>query len=85
MGRQNHGGADHIFCTPILGAALIGHYFGPALGITVYWPIPCLWTVRAALGTRGWYLSMEGQYMGGSSNYHSPEALGLIILALGVW
>ncbi len=84
MGCQTHGGADHIFCTPILGAALFGHYFERALGITVYWPIACLWTVRAAQGTRGWYLSMEGQYMGGSSNYRSLEALGLIILVLGV-
>lgn len=64
-------GADLILYTPLLGIGLAGHYvaapwtdlvLGAALGITVYWPIVCLWTVRAARGTPGWYLPKEYQY-----------------------
>ncbi len=64
-------GADLIFYTPLLGIGLIGHYFvapwtdlvlGAALGITVYWPIVCLWTVSAARGSVGWELPKEWQY-----------------------
>lgn len=64
-------GADLLFYTPILCIGLIGHYnsapwgnliLGAALGITVYWPIVCLWTVRAARGTAGWNLPKELQY-----------------------
>ncbi len=64
-------GADLIFYTPLLGIGLIGHYLdaswtdlilGAALGVTVYWPIVCLWAVRSARGTSGWNLPKEWQY-----------------------
>lgn len=63
--------ADLVFYTPILGLGLVGHILGldwtplvlgAALGITVYWPIVSLVTVRAARGTPGWSLPDEGQY-----------------------
>lgn len=64
-------GADLIFYTPLLGIGLVGHYLdapwtdlilGAALGVTVYWPIVCLWTVRVARGSSGWSLPSERQY-----------------------
>jgi hypothetical protein len=62
---------DLVFYTPLLGAGLVGHLFGwfwggpllaAALGITVYWPIVCLATVRAARGAPGWSLPKEASY-----------------------
>ena len=63
--------ADLVFYTPLLGLGLIGHWtgtgwagivLGAALGITVYWPVTCLATVRAAHGAPGWTLPKERQY-----------------------
>jgi hypothetical protein len=63
-------GADLIYA-PLLALGLAGHIFGApwsdpilgaALGITVYWPIVCLWAVRAARGAPGWHLPKEAQY-----------------------
>lgn len=63
--------ADLVFYTPILGLGLVGHslgsdwaplVLGAALGITVYWPIVSLATVRAARNAPGWSLPKEGQY-----------------------
>lgn len=68
---KGYAGADLIFYTPILGLGLLGQIAGTrwadavlaaALGVTVYWPIACLWTVRAARGASGWHLSKEAQY-----------------------
>lgn len=64
-------GADLVFYTPLLGIGLIGHavqadwgivVLAAALGITVYWPIVCLWAVRAARGAAGWTLPNERSY-----------------------
>lgn len=63
-------GADLVYA-PLLALGLAGHLwdaawsgpiFGAALGITVYWPIVCLWAVRAARGAAGWDLPKEAQY-----------------------
>ena len=63
--------ADLVFYTPILGLGLIGHalgsdwaplVLGAALGITAYWPIVCLATVRAARNAHRWSMPKEGQY-----------------------
>ncbi len=63
-------GADLIY-TPLLAAGLAGHAAGAgwavvvlaaALGITVYWPVVCLWAVVAARGAPGWHLPKEQQY-----------------------
>lgn len=63
-------GAD-LFYAPLLAAGLLGHLFatswsgvilGAALGITAYWPIVCLWSVRAARSAPGWDLPKERQY-----------------------
>ncbi len=63
--------ADLVFYTPILGLGLIGHFLGlswvpivlgAALGITVYWPIVSLGTVKAARNAEGWSLPKEQQY-----------------------
>jgi len=60
-----------LIYTPLLGLGLVGHLLGAAwspvilgaaLGITVYWPVVCLWTVRSARGAPGWSLPKEGQY-----------------------
>ena len=68
---KGYAGADLIFYTPLLGFALVGHFLGSswadvalggALGVTVYWPIACLWTVKAAQGAAGWELPKEEQY-----------------------
>jgi len=62
---------DLIFYTPLLGLGLIGHWvgsgwaaavLGAAMGITVYWPIVCLATVRAARAAPDWHLPKEYQY-----------------------
>lgn len=62
---------DLVFYTPVLALGLIGHWIGSgwgtpvlgaALGITVYWPIVCLITVRTARQAPGWYLANEYQY-----------------------
>ncbi|WP_170482489.1 hypothetical protein [Ruegeria arenilitoris] len=66
-----YAGADLVFYAPLLGLGLVAHamaaswaaaVLGAALGITVYWPVACLWTVRAARGTEGWDLPKEEQY-----------------------
>ena len=63
--------ADLVFYTPLLGLGLLGHYLGSswallvlgaALGITVYWPIVSLATVKKARAAKGWHLSKERQY-----------------------
>ncbi|MCP5038213.1 MAG: hypothetical protein GY945_11515 [Rhodobacteraceae bacterium] len=63
--------ADLVFYAPILGLGLVGHalgsgwaplVLGAALGITAYWPIVSLATVRAARNAPGWSLPKEGQY-----------------------
>ncbi len=63
-------GAD-LFYAPLLAAGLFGHLLatswsavilGAALGITIYWPIVCLWSVREARGAPGWDLPKERQY-----------------------
>jgi len=63
--------ADLVFYTPVLGIGLAGHalgtgwyvlVLGAALGITVYWPVVSLATVRAARNAPGWSLPKEGQY-----------------------
>ena len=68
---KGYAGADLIFYTPLLGIGLVGHLqraawveliLGAALGITVYWPLACLWTIRAARGASGWQLPKEHQY-----------------------
>lgn len=64
-------GADLVFYTPLFGIGLAGHFIaapwtdlilGAALGITIYWPVVCLWTVRTARGAPGWVLPKEAQY-----------------------
>lgn len=88
---KGYAGADLIFYTPILGLGLFGHYLGTswslvvlsaALGVTVYWPIACLWTVRAARGAEGWDLPKEEQYWVVLPMIAGWGALGLILLLL---
>lgn len=64
-------GADLVFYTPLLGLGLVGHAvaadwgriaLAAALGITVYWPIVCLWTVHVAGGVPDWDVPNERQY-----------------------
>ena len=64
-------GADLVFYSPLLGIGLTGQLIGAAwadlvlgaaLGITVYWPIICLWSVLAAREAPGWSLPKEKQY-----------------------
>ena len=68
---KGYAGADLVFYVPLLGVGLLGHAIaakwseialGAALGVTVYWPIACLWTVRAARRAKGWDLPKEEQY-----------------------
>ncbi len=63
--------ADLVVYTPLLALGLIGHLLGAgwtdlvlgaALGITVYWPIVSLATVKAARNAPGWSLPKEAQY-----------------------
>ena len=64
-------GADLVVYTPLLGVGLVGQFrdaawgdliLSAALGITIYWPIVCLWAVRAGRGAPGWNLPKEVQY-----------------------
>jgi hypothetical protein len=64
-------GADLVFYAPLLCIGLAGHFrdaawgdliLGAALGITIYWPIVCLWAVMAARDAPGWNLPKEAQY-----------------------
>lgn len=82
-------GADLIFYTPLLGIGLVGHLLeaawtelvlGAALGITSYWPIACLWTLRAARGAAGWKLPKEKQYWVVLPVIAAWGALSLILL-----
>lgn len=63
--------ADLIFYAPLLGLGLVGHFWGAdwapivlggALGVTIYWPIVSLATIRAARNAPGWSLPKERQY-----------------------
>ena len=63
--------ADLVFYTPLLGLGLAGHAFGStwgpvllaaAAGITVYWPVACLVTIKAASGAANWSLPKERDY-----------------------
>ena len=71
---------------------LVGHFLGSywaeatlgaALGVTVYWPIACLWTVKAARGATGWDLPKEKQYWIVLPIIASWGAIGLLLLLLG--
>jgi hypothetical protein len=89
---KGYAGADLIFYTPLLAVGLFGHLLGSswaavvlgaALGVTVYWPIACLWTVKAARGAVGWYLPKEVQYWIVLPAIAGWGALGLVLLSLG--
>lgn len=89
---KGYAGADLVFYTPLLGLGLLGHLLGSswslvvlsaALGITVYWPIACLWTVKAARGAEGWDLPKEGQYWIVLPLIAGWSALCLILLLVG--
>lgn len=63
--------ADLLFYTPLLGLGLVGHALGTnwgmlllaaAAGITVYWPLACLVTVKAARNAPNWSLPKEREY-----------------------
>lgn len=86
---KGYAGADLVFYTPLLGLGLLGQLLGTSwylailaasLGITVYWPISCLWTVRAARGAEGWDLPKEGQYWVVLPVISGWGALALILL-----
>ena len=62
---------DLVVYVPLLGLGLVGQIqqaawahlvLGAALGITVYWPIVCLWAVKSARNAAGWSLPKERQY-----------------------
>ena len=83
--------ADLISYVPLLGLGLFGHavgaswsaiLLGAALGITVYWPIACLWTVSAARGAEGWDLPKEEQYWMVLPIIGGWAALGLVLILL---
>ncbi|MEP2029259.1 MAG: hypothetical protein ABJI96_11210 [Paracoccaceae bacterium] len=89
---KGYAGADLVFYTPLLGIALVGHLLrtswadlslAAALGVTVYWPIACLWTVKAARGVKGWDLPKEAQYWVVLPIIALWGAVGLILLLLG--
>jgi len=89
---KGYAGADLVFYAPLLGIALVGHFLGEswarlalaaALGVTVYWPIACLWTVKAARGAKGWDLPKEGQYWVVLPIIALWGAVGLFLLLLG--
>lgn len=89
---KGYAGADLVFYTPLLGLGLVGHLLGSlwaavalgaALGVTVYWPIACLWTVKAARGAAGWDLPKERQYWTVLPIIAGWGALGLVLLSLG--
>ena len=88
---KGYAGADLIFYVPLLGLGLFGHaigaswsaiLLGAALGITVYWPIACLWTVSAARGAEGWDLPKEEQYWVVLPIIGGWAALGLVLILL---
>lgn len=89
---KGYAGADLVFYVPLLGLGLFAHALGTswatlvlsaALGITVYWPIACLWTVKAARGAEGWDLPKEEQYWVVLPLIAAWGALSLILLILG--
>ncbi len=89
---KGYAGADLVFYVPLLGLGLFGHLISAswaivvlsaALGVTVYWPIACLWTVRAASGARGWALPKEAQYWIVLPVIAGWGGIGLMLLALG--
>ena len=89
---KGYAGADLIFYTPLLAVGLFGHLLGSswaavvlgaALGVTVYWPIACLWTVKAARGAVGWGLPKEEQYWIVLPAIAGWGAFGLVLLSLG--
>ena len=90
---KGYAGADLVFYVPLLALGLVGHFFGSpwaavvlgaALGVTVYWPIACLWTVKAARGAVGWDLPKEMQYWIVLPVIAGWGALGLVLLSLGM-
>lgn len=90
---KGYAGADLVFYTPLLGIGLVGHFreapwaplvLGAAIGITIYWPIACLWTVSAARGAAGWNLPKENQYWVVLPTIAVWGVLTLTILLLGL-
>ena len=86
---KGYAGADLVFYVPLLGLGLLGHateaswsaiVLGASLGITVYWPIACLWTVRVARGAKGWNLPKEEQYWVVLPIIAGWAGLGLVLL-----
>ena len=89
---KGYAGADFLFYTPLMDIALVGHFIGKswsdlllaaALGVTVYWPIACLWTVKAARGAEGWDLPKETQYWVALPLIALSDAVGLVLLLFG--
>ena len=89
---KGYAGANLIYYTPMLALGLIGQVLGSswagvvlgaALGVTVYWPIACLWTVNAARGAVGWGLPKEVQYWIVLPAIAGWGTLGLLLLSLG--
>lgn len=90
---KGYAGADLVFYVPILGLGLLGHAIGAswsvvilsaALGVTVYWPIACLWTVNVARGAAGWDLPKEEQYWVVLPMIAGWATLSLILLVLAL-
>lgn len=86
-------GADLLIYTPLLGIGLVGHFsgaawtdlvLGSALGITIYWPIACLWTVCAARGALSWRLPKEAQYWVVLPAIALWGAVALVIMLFGL-
>lgn len=89
---KGYAGADLVYYTPLLALGLVGHVLGSswaavvlgaALGVTVYWPIACLWTVKAARGAAGWDLPKEVQYWIVLPAIAGWGVLGLFLVSLG--
>ena len=89
---KGYAGADLVFYVPLLGLGLVGHFLetswsplvlSAALGVTVYWPIACLWTVKAARGVKGWDLPKEVQYWVVLPGIAAWGALAFVLLLLG--
>ena len=89
---KGYAGADLVFYTPLLGIALVGRFMrtswadlllAAALGVTVYWPIACLWAVKAARGAEGWDLPKEAQYWVALPLIALSDAVGLVLLLFG--
>ena len=90
---KGYAGADLVFYVALLGVGLLGYaveapwsgvVLGAALGVTVYWPIACLWTVRAARGAEGWDLPKEEQYWVVLPLIAGWAALGLVTILVTV-